>query len=156
MKKPAMSLRGLLMGALLLGALPSRAQASSCALLKPADLNALLGGEAVAKQSRGACTWTASGSARKLIAVGLKATGSAAEMAYAGARKNSASDGASKVTDEAGIGDKAFAVQTSFGVALFAMKQGRMFELQYLIGAPGTAKDVEALRPVARKAAAAF
>jgi len=36
------------------------------------------------------------------------------------------------------------------------MKQGRMFQLQYMTGAAGTAKDVEALRPVAKKAAAAF
>jgi hypothetical protein len=156
MKTSTMLLRGLVVGTLLLGALPGRAQSNSCSLLKPADLNALLGGVAVAKPNAGACAWTAAGSNRKLVAARMKATGPSAEMAYEGARKNSSAEGKFKVTDEAGIGDKAFAVQTSFGVAVYAMKQGRMFQLQYMTGAAGTAKDVEALRPVAKKAAAAF
>jgi hypothetical protein len=156
MKMPAMLLRGLVVGALLLGALPGRAESNSCRLINAAVLNALLGGGAVAKPNGGACSWTVAGSPRKLVAAAMKATGPGAEMAYAGGRKNSAQEGTNKVTDEAGIGDKAFAVQTSYGVALFMMKQGRMLQLQYWTGTHGTPKDVEALRPVAKKAIAEF
>jgi len=156
MKMPTMPLRGLVLGSMLVFALPSRAEPNACSLLKPSDLNALLGGVAIATPNGGACKWTAPGSTRKLLAARLKASGRGAEMAFAGARSNAGKDGKSKVTDEAGIGDQAFAVQTSFGVSLFTLKQGRMFELQYWINAAGTAKDVEALRPVAMKAAAAF
>jgi hypothetical protein len=149
-------LRGLVAGALLLAAAPHRAEPHVCTVLQPADLNALLGGVAAAKPNGGACQWTAAGSTRKVIAVRVKASGPGAEMAYAGARQNADQDGEAKVTDQAGIGDKAFAVQASFGVALFTLKGGRMLQLQYWTNAAGTAKDVEALRPVARKAAAAF
>jgi len=128
----------------------------SCALLKPADLTALLGGMPITKPNAGACSWTASGSSRKLIAARLKATGPAAEMAFAGARNGATKGGAGKVTDEAGLGDKAFASQESFGVVLVMLKQGRLLQLQYWTGAAGSAKDLGALRPVAKKAIAAF
>ena len=77
-------------------------------------------------------------------------------MAYAGARKNMAMDPSAKVTDEKGIGEKAFSVQTSFGVSLVALKGGRVLNLMFMAGAPGTEKDVAAMRSVARKAVAAF
>ena len=144
------------LGAALLFPRPGRAEGPTCALLAPADVGALLGGAAVANPNGGACQWTAPGSAKKLLAARIKARGPGAEMAYAGARGNAGKDGAERVTDLTGIGDKAFAVQASFGVALFTMKAGRILELQYLTGAAGTPKDVEALRPVAKKAAAAF
>jgi len=96
MKKSTMLFRGLVVGSLLLGALPGQAQSNSCSLLKPADLNALLGGVAVAKPNAGACAWTAAGSSRKLVAARLKATGSSAEMAYAGARKNMGAEASSR------------------------------------------------------------
>lgn len=98
--------------------------------------------------------WAAAGSARKLIAAKMMAAGPAAEMAFAGARKAAAKDGT--VTDLAGLGDKAFAVLPSFGVALVMLKQGRVLQLQYWTGAAGAAKDLDALLPVARKAIAAF
>jgi hypothetical protein len=135
---------------------PGLAEGPTCALLGPADLGDLLGGAAVAKPNGGACQWTAPGSAKRLIAARIKARGPGAEMAYAGARSNAGKEGAAVVTDLTGIGDKAFAVQASFGVALFTMKAGKILELQYLTGGAGTLKDVEALRPVARKAAAAL
>ena len=155
MKTPTLLLRGLIAASMLGFALPGLAEASACVLLQPADVNALLGGVAVATPNGGACSWSAAGSTRKLVAARLKAAGPAAELAYQGARKNSSKDGEYKVTDLAGTGDKAFAVQTSYGVALFVLKQGRMFELQLMTGAAGTARDVEALQPVAKKAAAA-
>ena len=126
----------------------------ACALLNPADLTTLLGGTPIAKSIRGNCSWTASGSKRKLLAIIYKNTGPNAEMAFAGMRKNVAKDG--KVTDEAGLGDKAFAATASFGVVLMTLKHGQLLQLQYWTGAAGTAKDIEALRPVAKKAIAAF
>lgn len=148
--------RLLLLAALLLTPASHRAESHVCAVLAPADLKALLGGAVVAAPNGGACKWSAAGSDRKLLAVRVKAKGPGAEMAYAGARQNAGQDGASKVTDLTGVGDKAFAVQASFGVALFTMKGGRLLQLQYWTNAMGTPKDVEALKPVASKAAAAF
>ena len=55
-----------------------------------------------------------------------------------------------------GIGDKAFSVQTSFGVALIAQKSGRLLNMMFMAGAPGTEKDLAAMRQVAKKAVAAF
>ncbi len=48
----------------------------------------------------------------------------------------------------------AFAVIESFGVAMMVLKQDRVLQLQYFSGATGTAKDLEAFRPVAKVAAA--
>lgn len=129
---------------------------SSCALLKPADLTSLLGGTVTATNNAGACSWTASGSKRKLIAAKPKDTGPAAEMVFAGAQKGAAKGGKGTVINEAGLGDKAFASLESFGVALVMLKQGRLLQLQYWTGAAGTAKDIEALRPVAKKAITAL
>jgi hypothetical protein len=126
----------------------------ACALLKPSDLTTLLGGTPIAKPNMGNCSWSTSGSKRKLMAIKYKAAGPGAEMAFAGMRNNVAKDG--KVTDEAGIGDKAFAATASFGVALMMLKHGRLLQLQYMTGAAGTAKDLGMLRPVAKKAVAAF
>jgi hypothetical protein len=86
----------------------------------------------------------------------MQATGAPAEQAYAGARKNADREGAGKVVEEAGLADRAFSVRTSVGVTLVAVKQGRLIQLQLATGAPGTPGDVEALRPVAGKALAAF
>jgi hypothetical protein len=130
--------------------------ADSCALLKPADLTALLGGAVTAKDNAGACAWTAAGSSRKLIAARMKATGPGAEMAYMGARMNASDGGKVKVADETGLGDKAFSVMPSFGIAMFMLKHGQLLQLQYWTGTTGTARDLDALRPVAKKAIAAF
>ena len=60
------------------------------------------------------------------------------------------------VTDVAGLGDKAFASLEPYGVALMMLKKGRVLQLQYWTGAAGAAKDLDALRPIAKKAIAAF
>ena len=146
---------GLALGLLLFSTQPLRAESDGCALLQPADLTTLLGGTSIAKPNAGGCIWTASGNTRKLVALKYRATGPAAEMAFAGARGNAGKDG-TVITDESGLGDKAFASLPSFGVALVMLKKGRLLQLQYLTGAAGTAKDLEALRPVAKKAIAAF
>jgi len=154
-RRAALLLGGLVLGLLLFSTQPLRADSDGCALLKPADLTTLLGGTPIAKSNPGGCIWTIPDSPRKLVAIKYKANGPAAEMAYAGARGNAGKDG-TVVTDEAGLGDKAFAVLPSFGVALVMLKQGRMLQLQYWTGATGTAKDLQALRPMAKKAIAAF
>jgi hypothetical protein len=154
-RRAALLLGGLVLGLLLFSAQPLRAESDGCTLLKPADLTTLLGGTPIANPNAGGCSWTVSGSTRKLVAIKYRATGPAAEMAFAGARGNAGKDG-EVVTDEAGLGDKAFSNLTSFGVAVVMFKQGRLLQLQYWTGAAGTAKDLDALRPVAKKAIAAF
>jgi hypothetical protein len=156
-RRAALLFGGIVLGLLLFSALPLQAESDGCALLKPADLTTLLGGTPIANPNAGACSWTVSGSTRKLIAAKLKlrTAGLTAEMAFAAARQGAAKGG-KVVTEEAGLGDKAFASLESFGVALVILKQGRLLQIQYWTGGPGTAKDLGALRPVAKKAIAAF
>jgi hypothetical protein len=90
------------------------------------------------------------------VVAALEETGPAAHDAYAAARAAAGKDAKATVSDEAGLGDRAFAARTRFGVALFMLKGGRLLQLQYWSGGPGTAKDLAALRPVAVKAVAAF
>ena len=156
MKIPPRLVGSLVLGTLLCSAAPLRAQADSCTLLKSFDLSMLLGGPTTAKSNAGACSWTAAGSPKKLLAAAMTGTGPHAEMAYTGARQAAGKEGEVTVTDVPGVGDKAFAVQTSFGVAMYMLKGGRLLQLQYWTGGTGTAKDVAALVPVAKKAIAAF
>jgi hypothetical protein len=156
MKIPAFLLGGLVLGPLLFSAQPLRIQSDGCELLKAADLTALLGGAPIATPNGGGCSWTAAGSPKKLLSVKLKASGPAAASAFLGARRAAARGGKGTVTDEVGIGDKAFSSLESFGVVMVMLKQGRLLQLQYWTGAAGTAQDLAALRPVAKKASAAF
>jgi hypothetical protein len=128
----------------------------ACALLKPTDLTGLLGGKVTAKNNAGSCAWTASGSKKKLIAVQYKKSdGVPVEMVYMGARQNAPQTG--KVTDESRLGDKAFSVIDKAGmVVLMIIKNGRLVQFQYRTGTVPTAKDVDALKPITKKAIAAF
>jgi len=93
---------------------------------------------------------------RKLAVFTYKNAGVPGEMAYMGASKGAESDTGSNVTDENDIGDKAFSGTPSFGAMFVMLKGGRVLQLQFWTGARGTAKDRDALRVIARKAAAAF
>src|SRR5512147_1762193 len=99
MPVPARWSSALLLGALLVVPAPRRVQASACTVLKPADLTALLGGTVTAKPGGTGCSWTAAGSKKRLLAIALKATGPAAEMAYTGARNGAGQGGKATVTD---------------------------------------------------------
>lgn len=133
---------------------PLAAKSDLCALLTPDDLTTLLGGTPIAKPNKDACSWTASGSTKKFMAVKSPNTGMAAEMAFASARKNAAKGGT--VSNEAGLGDNAFAYLGPVGVVLVIIKQGQLIQMQYRTEAAGTAKDLDALRPVAKKVMAAY
>ena len=140
---------------------PDKAKSDPCALLKPADLTKLFGGTPIAKSNQKGCSWTASGSTRQLNAEITEPD--AAEMSFVTGRMfamEAAKSGGLTVTDEAGLGDKAFATQDFSGVVLGIIKHGRLLNLQYYPNGPftkgTTAKDLEALRPVAKKAIEAF
>ena len=148
--------RRLVAGLLLCSAPPVRAQADTCGMLKPADLTALLGGSPTATPHPNACIWNSGDGARKLSLTKMKATGPAAEMSFAGARQGAAHGGKTTVTDEPGLGDKAFSTLQSFGVAMVLLKEGRMMQLANYTPAAGAPKGADALRPVAKKAIAAF
>jgi hypothetical protein len=134
---------------------PDMAKPDPCALLKPDDLTKLLGATPIAKSTRGGggCSWTASGSKRELNAFIDKLTGPDTETIFMIGRMsamNAAKSGGVTVTDEAGLGDKAFSSMDSSGVVLTIIKQGRLLHLQYFTKG-ATAKDLDALRPVAKK-----
>ncbi len=75
-------------------------------------------------------------------------------MAYKGARQNAHNTG--KVTDESGLGDKAFSVAGKGLLVVMIVKNGRLLQLQYMSEAGASAKDLDALRLIAKKAVAAF
>ena len=135
------------------------AKTDACALLKAADVAPLLGGTPTntTTPEKMTCTWTGSSAKHKLIIFTYKEMVPGSVM-FMGARQGAqaqANEGA-KVNDETGIGDKAFSTQVSFGVVFMVLKQGRVLQLQYWTGTQGTAQDVDALRPVVKKAVAAF
>jgi hypothetical protein len=160
----SLPLRALLVGAVLAAAAPSRAETAAapgpgfdaCKLLTAAEVNLLLVGKATGKLSGSACTWTTPLNPRGLIVAVSKDSGRAAETSYAAVRAGAAKDAKVTITDEQGLGDRAFAAQTNFGIALFVVKKGRLLQLQYWAGGPGKPKDLEALRPVVLKALAAL
>jgi hypothetical protein len=144
---------------------PDKAKPDPCALLKPTDLTKLFGATPIAKSTRrgGGCSWTASGSKRELNAVIDNVTGPDAETVFMFGRTfamNAAKSGGLTVTDEAGLGDKAFSSMDFSGVVLKIIKHGRLLDLQYYPNGPftkgTTAKDLDALRPVAKKVVEAF
>jgi len=134
------------------------AQTDACALLKADDVAPLLGGTPTHTGSPGGqvCTWTGATAGRKLIVLTYKNTGVPGEAAFMGARKGAEASEDAKVSDESGIGDRAFSGQVSFGAVFVVLKQGRLLQLQYWTGGQGTSPDVAALRPVVKKAVAAF
>jgi hypothetical protein len=139
---------------LLFSAQPLHAQADACGMLKPAELTALLGPSPTPTPHPNSCLWKGADGTHKLSLAKMKATGARAEMAFMGAHQNAGGSGT--VSDEAGLGAKAFATLTSIGVALTVLKQGRLMQMQYYTGGQGTPKDLDTLRPVAKKAVAAF
>lgn len=133
---------------------PVEAKSDICALLTPDDLTTLLGGTPIAKPGADGCNWTAPGSTKKLIAVKFPNEGMSSEMAFSTARKNAVKSG--PVNKEDGIGDNAFSRLGKVGVVMMMIKNGRLIQMQYRTEAPGTPKDLDLLRPVAKKVIAAF
>jgi hypothetical protein len=126
----------------------------ACALLKPEDLKTLLGSVPEYSSKRGACTWTVSDKATKLITTKFPEDGMAAEMAYYDAEKNASKGG--QIISLKGLGDKGFARLNKIGVVLITIKNGKLLQIIYATGTVGTEKDVEALKPVAMKAISTF
>lgn len=148
----------LLFALLLLVTPPLHAQGDLCALLKPSEASALLGGSAVATAAStgGGCVWKVATGPKKLLLTRMRATGTAAEMNFAGARQAAQKEGERSAADQPGLGDKAFSVLASFGVSVIVLKGGRLLQMQYWSGAQGTPADLAAFLPIAKKAAAAF
>ncbi len=157
------SFRTLLLAALMLPALALTprallAQGNACALVKAADAAALLGASPTQKPTPGGmgCTWSSAKGPRRIAVLIYKNQGVPPEMAYMGARRGAEAGDDAKISDETGLGDKAFSGQVSFGVTFVVLKHGRVIQLQYWTGGHGGPKDVAAFRPVVQKAVAAF
>jgi hypothetical protein len=88
--------------------------------------------------------------------IAYKNKGVPGQAAFMGARRGAQEDKDVKAIDETGIGERAFSAQASFGAFFIVLKQNRLLQLQYWTGGRGTSRDVEALRPVVKKAVAAF
>ena len=135
--------------------LAAPAHADVCGLVKAADVAALLGGTPTPSPQGNSCVWGVAAS-RRTLGVLTPSNSVPGEMRFAAVRKGTERDAASKFADENGLGDKAFSSTPSFGAVFVMLKGGRVLQLQYLSGAPGTPKDRDALRVVARKAIASF
>ena len=137
---------------------PAAAQGSACSLLKAADVAGLVGGTPVNKATPEGmvCTWTGAKAGKKVAILTYKNRGVPPDAAFQGARHSIQSHAEANVQDEAGIGERAFSGQVPFGAVFVVLKKGKVFQVQYWTGAKGTSQDVTALRPIARKAAAAF
>ncbi|HTN95315.1 MAG TPA: hypothetical protein VMJ33_12095 [Gallionella sp.] len=140
-------------------AAPQPAQSSqpthgACALVKAEDLKALMGEVPSYSSKKGSCTWTVAGKPTKLITTKFPDDGMAAEMAYYDIEKNASSGG--PVISTKGLGDKGFARLNKIGVVLVTIKNGKLLQMVYATGAPGTEKDIEALKPVAMKVLEGF
>jgi hypothetical protein len=147
----------LALGVLMVHPKPLTAQTNACALLKPGDAAPLLGGTAkpAASPEKMVCTWTGANAKRKLIVITYKKE-VPGEVAFMGARRGTQGDKDIKMVDETGIGERAFSAQASFGAFFIVLKHGRLLQLQYWTGAQGTSRDVAALRPIVKRAVAAF
>jgi hypothetical protein len=147
----------LMVAALAVHAEPAAANTANqgaCALLKAEDVTALLGSTPAAKPKKDVCTWTVSGSPKKLVIAKYPETGMLAEMGYSTAQKSAAKGGT--VVNVQGVGERAFARLNQSGVLLVTIKQGKLLQILYSPGAAGADKDLEALKPVAAKAITAF
>jgi hypothetical protein len=156
MKPPAPTLCRLVLGSVLLLAAPGAAWAEvqACTLLQPADLVPLLGKPVAGKPSGAACSWNAGG--KKLVVSAMKLPGGAAPGAYAESRKQLAEDPDFKITDENGIGERAFTGRSSGLVGLTALKGSRLLKVMFTTGGSESDKEIAALRQVARKVVAAY
>jgi hypothetical protein len=143
---------------MMLHAQPLGAQTDACALLKAQDVAPLLGGAPThtTTPEGQTCTWIGARPDHKLVVLTYKNRGVPGEAAYSGARKGAESGGDTKISDESGLGDQAFSAQVTFGAVFMVLKQGRLLQLQYWTGSPGTTQDVAALKPLAQTAVAAF
>jgi hypothetical protein len=130
----------------------------ACTWLKPSDLSALFGGTPISKSNGSSCRWTASASNKTLIVANVtpkNTYGAPMQVIFASAQKNAHDTG--KVTNESGLGDKAFSVVSDSGmVVLMIIRHDRLLQLQYVTGSSATAKDVDELMPIAKKAIVAF
>jgi hypothetical protein len=126
----------------------------ACALVKAGDLKTLMGAVPSYSSKRGACTWSVAGSPTKLITTKFPDTGMAAEMAYSNIEKNAAKGG--EIISVKGLGDKAFARFNRAGVVLITIKNGTLLQMIYATGSLGTQKELDALKPIAKKAIAGF
>ncbi len=132
---------------------------NSCTSIKPSDLASVLGGTPVATALGENCNWSAPGSNKKLTLLRLdpKSPKMTPEMGYAGLRESFQKRG--QVTDEPGLGDKAFSsVDVKSGmIVLVIIKRGQLIQLQYWSTAePLGAADLDGLRIVAKKIIAAL
>jgi hypothetical protein len=148
----------LALATLLSGPRPAPAATDACSLLKAGDMAALVGATPAQKPGPNGttCTWSGARAGHKLIVLTYAMKGVPPEAAYMGARRQAAAGGDAKIADEAGIGERAFSGEVSFGAVFVTLKRGRVLQLQYWTGGKGTTADVAALRPLMRKAAAAF
>jgi hypothetical protein len=126
------------------------AQVSTCRLVDSADVISLFGQSADPKVHpvSGDCMWGAVGVDRRGLTMSISVRDTAiTNVGYTRGHELAANNG--PITDEPGLGDRAYSAVVSFGAEITILSQGQIVQLRYANGVPGTPADVARLRPVA-------
>ena len=126
------------------------AQVSTCRLVDSADVISLFGQSADPKVHpvSGDCMWGAVGVDRRGLTMSISVRDTAiTNVGYTRGHELAANNG--PITDEPGLGDRAYSAVVSFGAEITILTQGQIVQLRYANGVPGSAADVTRLRPVA-------
>lgn len=126
------------------------AQVSTCRLVDSADMITLFGRSADPRVHpvSGDCLWGTVGIDRRGLTMSISVRDTAiTNVGYTRGHELAANNG--PITDEPGLGDRAYSAVVSFGAEITILTQGQIVQLRYANGVPGSPADVNRLRPVA-------
>ena len=130
----------------------------ACKLLTVVDVTPVLGDGATSQLTQGGqtCTFRSADGKRKMFVRTPESTRSTPEATFTQYKTGPHHE--YTIADESGIGDQAVSAITPFGVEIMALKQSRILYFQdyAAYGTKGSAAMLNQLRPIAKKAAAAF
>jgi hypothetical protein len=130
----------------------------ACRLLSLADVTPILGDGATQQLTQGGqnCEFRSADKKHKLFVRTPESTRTEPEVTYKNFRTGPHHD--YTMADESGLGDEAVSAITPAGVEIMALKQHRILYIQDYrgYGSKGSAEMLDALRPIAKKAAAEF
>jgi hypothetical protein len=131
-----------------------RAQSPACAAIAASDVAPIVGA-APMKTTAAGCSWNGGKDHYIMILDNTpRMAGMPVDAMFNAARGAASQNGT--VTDESGLGDKAFLAVSSSGVAALQMlKKGRLLQVQMWDGSAPSAANLKLLRAIAAKAIAA-
>ena len=131
------------------------AQSAACAAITASDVAPIVG-TASMKPNAAGCSWNRDKDHYVMILENTpRVQGMPVDAIFTAARNAASRSGT--VTDESGLGEKAFLSISSSGVTALQMsKKGRLLQVQLLDGAASSGANLKLIRAIAAKAIAAF